>query len=106
MNLFDEYFKLQQEIYDYFGFEEDWVVLPIDDRRRYDWRIIDGKRIQYGKKYDIINDTGEYYEDEIYKQRFYKKWVYREKNYTMIMVDTHTDRNRALAIFNNSKEIE
>lgn len=106
MNIFDEYFKLQQEVYDYFEFQEDWVVLPMDDRREHDWKIINDKEVQYGKKDDILNDTGEYYSDEIYKQRFYKKWVYRGKDYTMIMVDTHTDGNRFLAIFDNSKEIK
>lgn len=31
MKLLNEYFKLQKEIYDYFGYKEDWVVIPIDD---------------------------------------------------------------------------
>lgn len=106
MKILDEYFKLQQEIYDYFRFEEDWVVLPLDDRREYDWEIINDEEILYGKKDDIINNTGNYYSDEIYKQRFYDKWVYRGEEYTMIMVDTHTDGNRFLAIYDNLKEIK
>ena len=106
MNIFDEYFKLLQEVYNYFGFKEDWTILPLDDRREYDWKIIDDEEVRYGNKNDIINNTGEYCSDEIYKQRFYKKWVYRGENHTMIMVDTHVDGNRFLAIFDNSKEIK
>lgn len=106
MKVLDEYFKLQQEIYNYFGFVEDWTVFPLDDRREYDWDIINDEEILYGKKDDIINNTGNYYSDEIYKQRFYDKWVYRGEEYTMIMVDTHTDGNRFLAIYDNLKEIK
>lgn len=45
------------------------------------------------------------YSNEIYTQRFLPKWVYRGKDYTMICVDTHTDGNKFLQIFDNSKEI-
>lgn len=104
--MFDSYFKLLEEIYDYFGFIEDYVVLPLDDRREYAWAIIDDSEVQYGKMEDILNDTGDYYVDEIYKQRFYDRWIYHGEEFTMIMVDTHTDGNKFLAIFDNSKEIK
>lgn len=103
MKILDEYLNLQKEIYNYFGFEENWVVIPIDDRRKYFWRIVD-EDIIYGHKEDIIYDSGDYYSDEIYKQRFYNKWVYRGEEYTMVMVDTHIDGNKFLAIYDNSKE--
>ena len=47
---------------------------------------------------------GNYYEDEIYTQRFLPKWVYRGEDYTMVCVDTHTDGNQFLRIFDNLKE--
>lgn len=53
----------------------------------------------------ILLDDEEYYGDEIYTQRFYSKWVYRGDDYAMVMVDTHTDGNRFLAVFDNSKEL-
>lgn len=106
MDMFDNYFKLLNEIYEYFGFVEDYVVLPLDDRREYYWVIVNDSEVQFGNREDIINDTGNYYENEIYKQRFYNKWIYRGKEFTMIMVDTHTDGNRFLAIFDNLKEIK
>lgn len=105
MNMFDEYFKLQQEIYNYFGFVENWTVYPLDDRRQYDWKIVDDEEVMYGVKEDIEDGVGECYAGEIYKQRFYKKWIYRGEEYTMIMVDTHVDGNKFLAIYDNLKEI-
>jgi len=46
-----------------------------------------------------------FYRNDIYTQRFLSKWVYRGEDYTMICVDTHTDGNKFLQIFNNKKEI-
>ena len=39
-------------------------------------------------------ENGDTYSDEIYTQRFLPKWVYRGKDYTMILIDIHTDGNR------------
>jgi hypothetical protein len=106
MDIIEEYFKLLEEVYEYFGFKEDYVIFALEDRRDYEWVLIDDDVVQYGNREDILNDTGEYYEDEIYKQRFYNKWIYRGKDYTMIMVDTHTDGNKFLAVFDNKKEFK
>lgn len=46
------------------------------------------------------------YSDEIYTQCFLPKWIYRGKDYTMILIDIHTDGNRFLAIYDNKKEIK
>lgn len=104
MKILDDYLKLQKEIYDYFGFKENWITLPIDDRREHFWSILDDEVI-FGDKDDVINNTGDCYLDEIYKQRFYSKWIYRGEEYTMIMVDTHIDGNKFLAIYDNSREV-
>lgn len=100
----NKYLELQKEIYDYFEFKEDWVILPIDDRREYLWYLNDSEVVYAESKEEFDNEN--YYCDEIYTQRFYKKWVYRAKEYTMIMVDTHTDGNKFLAIYDNTKEIK
>ena len=108
----DKYFELQKEIYDYFGYVEDWVVIPIEDSRGYFWMIIDGEGHGGGvrfaeKKEELLNeDKREYYQNTIYTQCFLKKWVYRAKKYTMICADTHTDGNKFLQIFDNVKEIK
>lgn len=105
VNMFDEYFKLLQDIYDYFDFKEDWSVYPLDDRRKYNW-MIKGDEVYFGEIQDIVEDTGNQYCDEIFGGRFYDKLIYRKDEYTMIIVDTHVDGNRFLAIYDNSKEIK
>ena len=112
MELLDKYFKLQQEIYDYFGYVEDWVVIPINDGRKYYWWLDqndDGRgRVHFSEKQLSINeilDGNELYGDIIYTQSFLPRWVYRGEDYTMICVDTRTDGNKFLEVFDNEKEL-
>lgn len=103
----DQYLKLQQEIFDYFGYVEDWRVIPIDDRREYYWQLTGegrGDEVKYSLD-PTLEDENKLYSDEIYTQRFLPKWVYRGENYTMVCVDTHTDMNFFLAIYDNKKEV-
>ena len=100
--------KLQNDIYEYFGYEEDWCVFPIEDRREYFWRINGDERdgtVEYCSE-PTFTDEDHLYSDEIFTQRFLSKWVYRGKDYTMILVDTHTDGNKFLAIYENAKQKE
>lgn len=110
MKLLTEYFQLQKEIYSYFGYKEDWVVIPIDDARSYFWVLTADEVIFSEAKNDVIsNIDGEYsgngYSNSIYRQCFLPKWIYPGKEYTMICVDTHTDGNKFLQVFDNSKRI-
>jgi len=109
MKLLKDYFKLQKQVYEYFGYKEDWVVIPLDDATKYFWRL-DGEG--YGSSVhfadterELLDEDGNYYVNEIYTQRFLKKWVYRGKNYTMACVDTCVDGNKFLQVFDNSKEV-
>ena len=108
----DEYFKLEKEIHDYFGYQEDWVVIPLDDSREYDWILHeenDGSgyvRFSEEKEKLLNVEAGEYYEDQIYTQRFLPKWVYRTRDHTLICVDTRVDGNKFIRIFDNKKEID
>ena len=109
MKLLDKYFELQKQIYDHFGYVEDWVVIPLDDCRKYYWHLTGegyGDVVLFSKEEkNLFNGTTEDgYSNEIYTQRFLPKWVYRTDDYTMICVDTHTDGNKFLQIFDNSKE--
>lgn len=107
MQLLDDYFSLQQQLYSYFGYHEDWRVIPIDDARAYFWRL-DGEgpgTVHFAKtERELEEETGDYYENEIYTQRHLPKWVYRGADYTMVCVDTHVDGNKFLQIFDNAKE--
>ena len=107
------YFELQEKIHDFFGYKEDWKVIPLEDRTEMYWHCIskDEKsrgRVLYSNEplTPEIIENGNHYEDIIYTQRFLPRFVYRTEKYTMISVDTQTDGNCFLAIFDNSKEIK
>lgn len=46
MKAIDDYFKGRQDIFNYFGYVEDWLDRPIEDSRGYFWRV-DGNNITY-----------------------------------------------------------
>jgi hypothetical protein len=105
MKLLNDYFNLQKQIYEYFSYVEDWVVIPLEDRRNYLWYCDNNENVFYAEKLEDFSNGG-FYQDEIYTQRHLPKWVYRAKDYTMISVDTHTDGNKFLAVFNNKNELK
>lgn len=107
MDLLNDYFGLQQKLFEYFGYQEDWRVIPVDDSTKYFWKLdgesTGGKVCFADTKEELESEGGNYYENEIYTQRHLPKWVYRGKDYTMICVDTRTDGNKFLQIFSNDK---
>lgn len=102
----DSYFKLQNEIFAYFSYVEDWRILPIDDSRKYFWRLnqnaAGGGDVQFSETEDELFSEGRYVH-EIYTQRHLPRWVYEGEQLTMIVVDTHMDGNKLLQIFDNAK---
>lgn len=122
MKLLDDYLKLQKQIYDYFGYKEDWAVIPLSDATEYYWHINgsdENGEVYYCQDYKNAKklvaadcnfeaegvDGNDVYSNEIYTQRFLPKWVYHGKSFTMICVDTRTDGNKFLQIFDNSKRV-
>jgi len=106
MNVINQYFNLLKEVYEYFGFAESYVVCPVEDHRNYYWKVYGDSHVVYAEnREDVAEETGNHYEADIYTQRFYDKWIYRGEEFTMIMIDTHTDGNRFFAIYDNTKEI-
>jgi hypothetical protein len=112
MKLLDAYFNLQQEIFDYFDYQEDWVAIPLDDGREYYWTLTEDEDgsgfVTFSETIEKLQDkdAGQYYCHSIYQQRFLPKWVYRGEVFTMICVNTHVDGNKFLQIFDNAKEIK
>jgi hypothetical protein len=107
MQLLDQYFETQQKIFEFFGYAEDWKVIPLDDCRDKFWHI-DGEgpgTVYYADtEYQLLEAVGDYYADEIYTQCHLPKWVYRANGFTMVCCDPHTDGNKFLRIFDNTKE--
>ena len=101
--LFDSHQQARKMIFEYFGYNEDWVVYPMEDSREYYWYAYDQDEVVFCDKPDT--EPGDHYAHEIYHQRFLPKAVYEGKEFTMIVVDTHTDGNKFLQIFDNSKKM-
>jgi hypothetical protein len=107
MKMFDDYFKLQADIHDFFGYAENWRVIPLEDSRECYWYIPEDENVvRFADNRVELKTNDDYYEDAIYKQRFLTKYVYRTDTHTLISVDTHTDGNKFLRIFDNNKEIK
>lgn len=105
MKLLKKYLSAKQELFDYFGYVEDWKVIPIDDATQYYWKIEYESVLFADTVEELESGEGNTYSNSIYHQRFLPKTVYRGEDYTMIVVDTHTDGNKFLQIFDNSKEL-
>lgn len=108
--LIDDCFASIASVHKYFGYVEDWCVFPLWDSRGCFWQITDeGASVMFADTKEAIKNpasTDDAYQDDIYKQRFLTKWVYRTKEYTMILCDTHVDGNKLLRIFDNKKEVK
>lgn len=107
MKLLTDYFELQKKIFEFFDCKENWRAIPLDDSRQYFWRL-DGEgpgNVCFADtEHELLDEDGNYYENEIYTQGHLNEWVYRGNGYTMICVDTRTDGNLFLQVFDNSKE--
>lgn len=108
--LIKAYEDAKQAIYEHVGLEEDYVVCPIDDRTDSWWSLDEEQNEVYyadADNYEALFDgIGNYYQDDTYTQRFYKKWVYRGENFTLVMCDPHTDGMKWWRIFDNEKYVE
>lgn len=108
--LMDDEQAARKALFAYFGYVEDWRILPLEDCTKYYWQLHGGEAhggvVEYADLKVELTDsgTGDYYQNDIYTNRFLPKWVYRGPEYTMIVVDTHTDGNKLLQVFTNDKE--
>lgn len=109
MKQLDDYFAAKQAVHDAFGYKSDWVEIPLEDYRQYFW-YLDGDTLIFAKKVEELplteeaEETGAYYSNPMYKQRFLSKWVYETEGFTMICVNTETDGNKFLAVLDNMKK--
>lgn len=107
LDKFESFTKLREEIFEYFGYVEDWRVLPLMFDLEMYWAT-DGDQVVFSEEKENLTDEeliGNHYSNAVYKQRHLTKWVYRGEDYTMIVVDTNTDGNQWLQVLDNSKEL-
>jgi hypothetical protein len=106
MQLLDDYAKLRKQLLEYFGYEESWIVLPIEDQTDVYWSV-SGDYVTYADSlsdYNNDEDNMKIYEDVILSGVTEKGAIFRGTEFTMIAADTQTDGNKFLMIFDNAKE--
>lgn len=109
-SLLDDYFERQEMVHEAFGYKEDWKAIPLDDRRGEHWMLVGGegpggKCVWHEKPLTVeMMGKGDFYSGTIYTQRFLPKWVYRNKTHVMVSIDTHTDGNKFLMVFEGQLE--
>ena len=110
MKLLKEYFALQDKIFEYFGYEEGFRAIPLEDSTEYFWKLEQNKDgggyIYFAETSEELDETGNCHFGEIYTQRFLPKWVFRGEEFTMVAVDTHMEGNKFLQVFDNTKEVK
>lgn len=109
MNLLDQEREIRAKIFEYFGYVEDWRILPFDDARGFIWSVDQDEHgcgtVHFADTVEQLRGGhGNCYSNEIYTQRHLPKWIYRGEEFTMIVVDTNTDSNQFLQIFANKNE--
>lgn len=114
----DAYFERRLAIFKHVGYVEDWRILPIVDYRTDYWSVDEFERehvrfspsreaLAYWLKHDDYGKYGDrLYENAIYTQRHLPRWIYRGKELTIAVVDTHTDGNQYLQLLANEREVK
>lgn len=104
MNILETYNAAEKALFDHVGFKPNWVTAPIVDCSEYFWQC-NADTVKYGMTQEVMESDGDYYLDDIYKQRFYDKHVYEGSQFTMIFCNPHVDGMKWLRIFDNNKRI-
>ena len=105
MNIVEKYQKALDAVYEHVGFKEDWVVCPLDEQLASYW-YVDNDIMRFANSIEQFFSDGDYYEDDLYTQRFYSKWVYEGADFTMVFCDPHVDGMKWFRLFDNNKRIK
>ena len=68
MKILKEYFELQKQIFDYFGYVEDWKVIPLDDQTDQYW-ILNEK--EHGGSYAYCKKREDFMVERFIHKDFY-----------------------------------
>jgi hypothetical protein len=100
-------------LHNYFGYEEDWVRIPLNDLRGKPWMLIGGDERGASATFvyadepfteDVIKSGKCIYGMRVYTQRHLPRWVWRKPKLTMVCVDTQTDGNKFLTVVDTNLE--
>lgn len=110
--LLNTHATVTKSIHEYFGYEQQMAVIPIEDMREYYWQLIqeeDGSGVvRFADNPTDLTTPGEnYWQFRIYTQRHLPRHVYRTNAYTMVVAGNEHEMPayKVLQIFNNFLEI-
>lgn len=116
----DDYFRLREQVFAHVGYVEDWRVFPLDDMRGCWWWADPSEcgEVRWSPSEEALrywmgdhdDEYGPYgnqlYGGDIYTNRHLPKWLYRGPEFTLALVDTHTDGNIFLMVFRTDHEVK
>ncbi len=105
----DRYFAAKKEVHEALGYQGDWAEIPLDDCREMYWMLVGGEQGRCVWSDEPFTEASvakgeKIYSGEVYTQRHLSKWVYRTPTHVAICVDTNTDGNKFLMVFDATKE--
>ena len=108
-----QYFEAEKAVHAHIGYTEQWRVYPLEDSTGMYWHLHNGKiyfaesieALQYGLTEEgLFESPSEFDKADYYGE--YIEGTYKGDQYTGFTMDTHTDGNSFLSIFDNSKEVK
>jgi len=107
MELINNYNNAIKALYDHVGFDKDWDDFPLDNRTNMFWKVDESNNcIYYAENMEEMHPDGDYYKDRLYRNKTCKKYEYKGKNMTMILVDTDFHGYKFSAFYDNDKEVK
>jgi DNA-directed RNA polymerase subunit RPC12/RpoP len=109
--LISQHFNSYRSILNYFKCPESWQLFPLEDHRDMYWAlrrgVFDDSNIMWSPEpitEELLSSGRDYYTAEIYKTVHLPGSTFEGPEFTMILVDTNTDGNILLMIFDNKKK--
>lgn len=98
MNIIDHLQQIKQltdQVYEYFGYPGDWVLMTLDDCTQHPW-YINGDRVYF-------QDGDDWFFNYLLNRS--TSDVYSGDGFTMIATDTLSDDNKLLQVFDNKRNV-
>jgi len=106
MNVLKSYLKAKAALFEHVGLTPDWVEYAVSDCSNYYWSC-DGDEVFYADSMEEYESGhGNFYSDEVYEQRFYKKHIYKGESFTLIFCDPNVDGCKWFKVFDNALEVK
>jgi hypothetical protein len=74
MQLLNDYLQKQQELFDYFGYVENWKAIPVDNATMYYWQLNGeehgGEVLFADSKEELFSGEGNYYSNDTDQEQY------------------------------------